>query len=186
MADQLYIPKKSLMGILVDKKIVNEETLQKAEEQLAQEGTKSRNQLLHILTENFGVDRDILFGEAAQYYAFRTLEIGTDSTDDGVLGFIRKELQTLPLYLREKAIEAKILPYMLDAERENRLIIITPDPTNPNIHKYAGSFNKQKYEICYVPLSRWDELWNRVSIDRAIYKDKETELRESGFVNVNI
>ena len=183
MADQLYIPKKSLMGILLDKGIVTEDALQKAEEQLAQEGTKSRNQLLHILTENFGVDRDILFGEAAEYYAFRTLDIGKDSTDDGVLGFIRKELQTLPLYLREKAIESKILPYKLDVERENRLIIITPDPTNPNIHKYAGSFNKQKYEICYVPLARWDELWNRVSIDRAIYKDKETEMREAGFVD---
>ncbi|MDD8017998.1 MAG: hypothetical protein PHP42_06465, partial [Bacteroidota bacterium] len=175
--------KKTLMSILVEKGIVGADILNQAEEQLTAEGTKSRNQLLHILTEQHGINRDLLFSEVAQYYAFRTLDITKDSTDDGVLAFIRKELQSLPLYQREKAIEAKILPYKLDAERELRLLVITPDPTNPNIYKFAGSFNSRKYEICYVPLTQWDDLWNRVSIDRALYKDRETELREGGFVS---
>ncbi|MFA6541006.1 MAG: GspE/PulE family protein [Bacteroidota bacterium] len=183
MAEQIYIPKKSLMGVLLEKGIVTEEIIQKAEEQFTAEGLKSRNQLLHILAEKYAIDRDTLFSEAAQYYAFRTLDVTKESADDGLLGFIRKELQILPLYLREKAIENKILPYKLDTGREGRLIIITPDPTNPEIHKYAAGFNNKKYEICYVPLTQWNDLWNRVSIDRAIYKDKETELREEGFIN---
>lgn len=174
--------KKSLTSVLLDKGIIDAATLQKAEEVLAREGNKSRNQLLHILADQFNIDRDALFSEAAQFYTFRILDIGKDSTDDGVLAFIRKELQTLPLNLREQAVENKALPYKLDREKEGRLLIITPDPTNSGIYKIAKSFDNKKFEICYVPLSQWQELWNRVSIDRAIYKDHESELRDEGFV----
>ena len=176
------ILKKTLTSVLLDKGIIDELTLRKAEEVLSKEGSKSRNQLLHILVDQFKVNRDTLFAEAARFYTFRTLDISLDSTDDGVLAFIRKELQTLPLYLRELAVENKVLPYRIDSEKEGRLLIITPDPTNAGIYTIAREFSNKKFEICYVPLSHWDEIWNRVSIDRAIYKDRETELREGGFV----
>ncbi len=174
--------KKSLTSVLLEKGIVEEQTLRKAEEVLSKDGTKSRNQLLHILADQFKVNRDLLFAEAAQFYTFRVLDISKDSTDEGVLTFIRKELQTLPLYLREQAVENKVLPYKIDKEREGRLLIVTPDPTNSGIYKIAKSFENKKFEICYVPLSQWDEIWNRVSIDKAIYKDRESELREGGFI----
>ncbi len=174
--------KKTLTSVLLDKGIIDEPTLRKAEEVLSKEGSKSRNQLLHILVEQFKVNRDALFAEAAQFYTFRILDISKDSADDGVLAFIRKELQTLPLYLREQAVENKVLPYRVDKEKEGRLLIITPDPTNAGIYNIARSFENKKFEICYVPLSQWQEIWNRVSIDRAIYKDHETELRDEGFV----
>lgn len=174
--------KKTLTSVLLDKGIIDEPMLRKAEEVLSKEGSKSRNQLLHILVEQFKVNRDALFAEAAQFYTFRILDISKDSADDGVLAFIRKELQTLPLYLREQAVENKVLPYRVDKEKEGRLLIITPDPTNAGIYNIARSFENKKFEICYVPLSQWQEIWNRVSIDRAIYKDHETELRDEGFV----
>jgi type IV pilus assembly protein PilB len=176
------ILKKSLTAVLLEKGIIDEATLKKAEEVLSKDGTKSRNQLLHILTEQFKINRDALFAEAAQFYTFRTLDISKDSADDGVLAFIRKELQTLPLYLREQAVENKVLPYKVDKEKEGRLLIITPDPTNAGIYNIARAFDNKKFEICYVSLSQWQEIWNRVSIDRAIYKDHETELRDEGFV----
>jgi type IV pilus assembly protein PilB len=174
--------KKTLTSVFLEKGIVDETTLRKAEEILSKEGSRSRNQLLHILIDQFNVSRDLLFEEAAKFYSFRVLDVAKESTDDGVLGFIRKELQTLPLYVRELAIENKALPYKIDTQKEGRLLIITPDPTNPGIYNIARSFNNKKFEICYVPASQWDEIWNRVSIDKAIYKDRETELREEGFV----
>lgn len=174
--------KRSLTSVLLEKGIVDEKTLRKAEEVLSKDGNKSRNQLLHILAEQFKVDRDAIFAEAAEFYTFRTLDIARDSADDGVLGFIRKELQSLPLYLREQAVENKALPYKIDKEKEGRLLIITPDPTNSGIYNIARSFNNKKFEICYVPLSQWNDIWNRVSIDKAIYKDHETELRDEGFI----
>ncbi len=174
--------KKTLTSVLLEKGIIDEPLLRKAEEVLSKDGSKSRNQLLHILTDQFKVNRDALFAEAAQFYTFRILDIAKDSADDGVLAFIRKELQTLPLYLREQAVENKVLPYRIDKEKEGRLLIITPDPTNAGIYNIARAFENKKFEICYVPLSQWLDIWNRVSIDRAIYKDHETELRDEGFV----
>ncbi len=174
--------KKTLTSVLLEKGIIDESLLRKAEEVLSKDGSKSRNQLLHILADQFKINRDALFAEAAQFYTFRILDIAKDSADDGVLTFIRKELQTLPLYLREQAVENKVLPYRVDKEREGRLLIITPDPTNAGIYNIARAFENKKFEICYVPLSQWQEIWNRVSIDRAIYKDHETELRDEGFV----
>jgi type IV pilus assembly protein PilB len=183
MAEQQILSKRSLTSVLLEKGIVNESTLLKAEEQLAKDGVKSRNQLLTILIEQFKVDRELLFAEVAQFYTFRHLEIAKDSADEGLLGFVRKELQTLPLFMREMAIENKVLPYKLDHGREGRLLIITPDPTNPGIYNIARAFSHKKFEICYTPLSQWEDLWNRVSIDKAIYKDKESELREHGFID---
>lgn len=175
--------KKTLTSVLLEKGIIDEPLLRKAEEVLSKDGSKSRNQLLHILVEQFKVNRDALFAEAAQFYTFRILDISKDSADDGVLAFIRRELHSLPLYLREQAVENKVLPYKIDKEKEGRLLIITPDPTNAGIYNIARSFENKKFEICYVPLSQWNDIWNRVSIDRAIYKDHETELRDEGFVN---
>ncbi len=183
MADQQILSKRSLTSVLLEKGIVSDKTLAKAEEELAKSGMKSRNEILTILVGQFNVDRDALFAEVAKFYTFRTLDISKESTDDGLLGFVRKELQTLPLYIRELAIENKVLPYKLDQEREGRLLIITPDPTNTGIYNIARAFSHKKFEICYTPLSQWEDLWNRVSIDKAIYKDKESELRDQGFVN---
>jgi type IV pilus assembly protein PilB len=182
IAQQSSSLKKTLTSMFLEKGIVDEKTLRKAEEILSNEGSRSRNQLLHILIDQFKIDRDLLFEEAAKFYSFRVLDVSIESMDDGALGFIRKELQTLPLYIRELAIENKALPYKIDTLKEGRLLIITPDPTNPEIYNIARSFNNKKFEICYVPLLLWDEIWNRVSIDKAIYKDRESELREEGFV----
>jgi len=182
IAQQNTFLKKTLTSIFLEKGIVDEKTLRKAEEILSNEGSRSRNQLLHILIDQFKIDRDLLFEEAAKFYSFRVLDVTLESTDDGVLGFIRRELQSLPLYIRELAIENKALPFKIDTLKEGRLLIITPDPTNPEIYNVARSFNNKKFEICYVPQLLWDEIWNRVSIDKAIYKDRETELRDEGFV----
>jgi len=182
MAEQATILKRTLSSVLIEKGVVPSETMAEAEDVLNKEGIKSRNQLLHILVEQFNIDRDTLFEEVAKFYTFRIQDIGKESIDDGLLAFIRKELQALPLYLRELAIENKTLPYKLDQAREGRLMIITPDPTNPAIYNIARSFTQKKFEICYTPLSQWEELWTRVSIDKALYKDKESELREHGFV----
>ena len=183
MSDQLTSSlKKTLTSVFLEKGIVDEITLRKAEEILSKEESRSRNQLLYILIDQFKISRDLLFEEAAKFYSFRVLDVSKESTDDGVLGFIRKELQTLPLYIRELAVENKALPYRIDNLKEGRLLIITPDPTNPGIYNIARSFNNKKFEICYVPLSQWDEIWTRVSIDKAIYKDRESELRDEGFV----
>jgi type IV pilus assembly protein PilB len=175
--------KKELGEILIEKGIIKPEVLLNAMDLLSKEENKGRRRLPQLLVEHFKIDRDLVFREVADYYAFRSLDPSKETVDDGVLGFIRKELGSLPEALREMVAENYILPYKVDPDRGGRLLIITPDPTNPEVYKIARAFHYQRFEICYVPMSQWDELWKRVSIDRAMYKDKESEMRSEGFVD---
>jgi type IV pilus assembly protein PilB len=157
--------------------------LERAIALLNKEENKGRRKLPQILVDQFKMDRDLVYREVADYYAFRTLDISMETIDDGVLGFIRKELTSLPESIREMVHENNVLPYCIDPERPGRLLVITPDPTKPEVYKIARTFHYQKFEICYVPLSQWDSLWKRVSLDKAVYKDKETMLRGESFVD---
>jgi type IV pilus assembly protein PilB len=175
--------KKELGDILIDKGIIQPEVLERAIALLNKEENKGRRKLPQILVDQFKMDRDLVYREVADYYAFRTLDISMETIDDGVLGFIRKELTSLPESIREMVHENNVLPYSIDPERPGRLLVITPDPTKPEVYKIARTFHYQKFEICYVPLSQWDGLWKRVSLDKAVYKDKETMLRGESFVD---
>ncbi|HTY10063.1 MAG TPA: GspE/PulE family protein [Bacteroidota bacterium] len=175
--------KKELGDILIDKGIIQPDVLERAVAVLNKEENKGRRKLPQILVEQFKMDRDLVYREVADYYAFRTLDISMETIDDGVLGFIRKELSSLPDSIREMVQENNVLPYSIDPERPGRLLVITPDPTKPEVYKIARTFHYQKFEICYVPFSQWDSLWKRVSIDKAMYKDKETMLRGESFVD---
>ena len=175
--------KKELGDILIDKGIIQPDVLERAIALLNKEENKGRRKLPQILVDQFKMDRDLVYREVADYYAFRTLDISMETIDDGVLGFIRKELTSLPESIREMVHENNVLPYCIDPERPGRLLVITPDPTKPEVYKIARTFHYQKFEICYVPLSQWDSLWKRVSLDKAVYKDKETMLRGESFVD---
>jgi type IV pilus assembly protein PilB len=175
--------KKELGDILIDKGIIQPDVLERAIALLNKEENKGRRKLPQILVDQFKMDRDLVYREVADYYAFRTLDISMETIDDGALGFIRKELTSLPESIREMVHENNVLPYCIDPERPGRLLVITPDPTKPEVYKIARTFHYQKFEICYVPLSQWDGLWKRVSLDRAVYKDKETLLRGESFVD---
>ena len=153
--------KKELGDILIDKGIIQPDVLERALEVLNKEENKGRRKLPQILVDQFKMDRDLVYREVADYYAFRTLDISMETIDDGVLGFIRKELTSLPESIREMVQENNVLPYSIDPERPGRLLVITPDPTKPEVYKIARTFHYQKFEICYVPLSQWDRLMEK-------------------------
>ncbi|HTX18406.1 MAG TPA: ATPase, T2SS/T4P/T4SS family [Bacteroidota bacterium] len=175
--------KKELGDILIDKGIIQPDVLARAIAVLDKEENKGRRKLPQILVEQFKMDRELVYREVADYYAFRTLDISMETVDDGVLGFIRKEIGSLPESIRELAHDNNVLPYSIDPDRPGRLLVITPDPTKPEVYKIARTFHYQKFEICYVPFSQWDALWKRVSIDKAVYRDKESMLRGESFVD---
>ena len=172
--------KKDLGDILVEKGIIDHGILLNALEQLDREDPKGKRRLPQILVEQFKADRDLVYQEVADYYAFRKISV---TMDDGVLNFIRKEIAALPAFIRDMILENHVLPYGVDPVRPGRLLVITTDPTKPEVSRIARAFPYQKYEVCYVPMSHWEELWKKVSIDRAVYKDKETMLRNESFVD---
>lgn len=116
--------------------------------------------------------------EVADYYAFRTIDLSSQTVDDNGLAFIRKELNSLPVSIRALAVENSVLPFSPDPTNLDRILVITPDPTNRAAYQVARGFSYPKHQICYAPLDQWEKLWKRVSIDRSTYRDKETVARE--------
>jgi type IV pilus assembly protein PilB len=170
--------KRELGDLLVDKGIITPDQLLSALEILSRESHEKRRKLPQVLVDDLRVDRDLIYEEVAEYYAFRKLQIGEEQVTEEVLAFIRKQLGTLPTAVRAQALEVRTLPYMMDPNRPERLLVVTPDPTRKEVYLVARSFAIQKFEICYVKMGQWEELWQRVNITRSGYADLEADSRE--------
>ncbi|HWP82420.1 MAG TPA: ATPase, T2SS/T4P/T4SS family [Bacteroidota bacterium] len=170
--------RKELGDVFVEKGIISADDLLQALEIMGRENYKVRRKLPQVLVQDFKVDRNKVYQEVADYYAFRTIDLNAQPIDDNALAFIRKELNSLPVSLRTLAIENNVLPYSVDAEHPDRLLVVTPDPTNRAAYEVGRAFSYPKHQICYLPFDQWEELWKRVSIDRSTYRDKETVIRE--------
>ncbi|MFQ5798265.1 MAG: GspE/PulE family protein, partial [Bacteroidota bacterium] len=166
--------KKGIGDILIDKGIITTDVLLKALDVLSKEDGKNRRKLTQVLVEEYKVDRDKVYQEVADYYAFRTIDLSKETTDENALAFMRKELNALPGSIQELAMENRVLPYVPDPQRPDRLLVITPDPTKPEVHFIARGLSYRKFEICYVKLSQWEELWEEVNIGRSTYSEKES------------
>ncbi len=173
--------KKGLGDILLDKGIISADMLLSALDVLSKEDHRNRRKLTEVLVQDFKVDRDKVYREIADYYAFRTIDLSKETVDDNVVAFMRKELNGLPVSIRELAVESHVLPYMIDPERPDKLLVITPDPTKQEVHFIARGFPYRKFEICYVPFSQWEEVWQQVNIGRETYAHKDT-LRRDGLL----
>src|SRR5574337_2001627 len=117
--------KKDLGDLLVEKEIISAEQLLFALDKLSQDSHDKRRRLPQVLVEDLHIDHDKVYGEIANYYAFRQLEISQDSIDDEGLAFIRRELNNLPANVKTLAMDNRVLPFAEDPERPGRLLVIT-------------------------------------------------------------
>jgi type IV pilus assembly protein PilB len=170
--------KREFGDLLVEKDIISPDQLLSALEIISREPHDKRRKLPQVLVDDLRADRDRIYDEIADYYAFRKLNIKEETLDDDVLAFVRKHLNALPSTVRAMALEYRALPYMMDPERPERLLVITPDPTRKEVYAIARSFPFQKFEICYVKLKQWEDLWQRVNITRSGYADLESDSRD--------
>ncbi len=177
---QTYV-KRDLGEAFVRKGIITPEILSQALDIMGKEDWKNRRKLPQVLVEDFHIDRHSVYEQVAEHYAFRTVDLTTQTVDDDRLAFIRRELNGIPPALRTIAADHNILPFAPDPERPNRLLVITPDPTSPHTSLLARNFSFHKFEVCYTPLSQWEELWKRVSVDRSMYKERDRTKDQSDF-----
>lgn len=164
--------------MLVDKEIITSDQLLAALEIISREPHEKRRKLPLVLVDDLHADRDRIYEEIADYYAFRKLHINEAELNDEVLAFVRKHLTGLPTTVRAMALEFRVLPYMMDPDRPERLMVVTPDPTRKEVYAIARSFPFQKFEICYIKLTQWQDLWQRVNITRSGYAGLETDTRD--------
>ena len=156
--------KREFGDLLVEKDIISPDQLLAALEIISREPHDKRRKLPQVLVDDLRGDRDKIYDEIADYYAFRKLPIKEEDLDDEALAFVRKHLNGMPPTVRTMALEYRVLPFMMDPERPERLLVVTPDPTRKEVYAIARSLPFQKFEICYVKLKQWEDLWQRVNI----------------------
>ncbi len=170
--------KKEFGEVLIEKGIITPDILLNALDTLSKETQKNRRKLPQVLVEDYNVDRNKVYKEVADFYAFKSLDITKFTIDDAVMASIRKELNALPVSIRELAVEHHVMPFVPDPENPERLFVITPDPTKSEVHLIARTFPYRKFELFYCSFDQYEDLWKRVNIGRSTYKDKESTLRD--------
>ncbi|HTP80945.1 MAG TPA: GspE/PulE family protein [Bacteroidota bacterium] len=175
--------KKDFGDLLVDKSIITSATLVSALETLSHEDQKNRRKLPQILVDDFHVNRDKVYQEIADYYAFRTIDLAEKILDENLIAWVRGELNNLTPANRNLALEHRVLPYGFDPSKPDRLLVVTPDPTKREVYSTARLFSSLKFEICYVKLSQWEELWQRINIGRSAYADLEADTHEGALTD---
>ena len=171
--------KREFGDLLVEKDIISPDQLLAALEIISREPHDKRRKLPQVLVDDCRADRDKVYDEIADYYAFRKLHIKEDDLDDEALAFIRKHLNGMPPTVKAMALEYRALPFMMDPDRPERLLVVTPDPTRKEVYAIARSLPFQKFEICYVKLKQWEDLWQRVNITRSGYADFESDIHDT-------
>ncbi|MBI1805904.1 MAG: Flp pilus assembly complex ATPase component TadA [Ignavibacteria bacterium] len=153
-----------LNQILVESGAVAKEKIEEALEMQRKMADKRR--LIDILIDDLGADREVILKTIARYYSFESVDPTPVFGNKEKLQFIRQLLDMLPPLYYDMAVRHKVLPFELYSNGYDKLIVITPDPTYPEVHPIARAFKFPKYEIKYVNTDHWTELWRQLAFDQ--------------------
>ncbi len=152
-----------LIQTLVDSGIVTKEVLTQVLE--SQKKNADKRRLIEILIEDFSVDKSTLLQIVARHYSFETVDPTPIFGNKEKLQFIRELLEGLPPLYYDLAVRHKVLPYELYSNGYDKIVVVTPDTTNPDVHTIARAFKFPKYEVRYVGTEHWQELWRQLAFD---------------------
>ena len=151
------IDKSRLGQVLLLKKIITQETLEKALERQKQEGASGRK-LGVILADDFGVDHHVVFSTIAEIYAFRSITIIPSKLEASKIKHTRDILAKINENLKKELLFNHVLPFQIHAGVSNVLIVLATDVTNKVIDKISQQTEFKKIEIVYCQKSSLDEL----------------------------
>ena len=115
-----------------------------------------------ILVDDLGVEHHAVFGCLAAAYAFKEYELVPGEVDEGGTRFVREILEGLPESVRARALAKRVIPLRVLGGRQEGLLIITPDPTDPEVMGIAPHFGYRRPEIYYCRVEAVNELADRV------------------------
>lgn len=159
------LPALRLQDVLVKEGITTKESIEKAFE--AQRSKQDKRRLIDILIDDLGADRDAVYALVARHYSFEEVNPTPIFEDKERLKFIRNTLEAIPPRFYELAVKMKIVPFeVVNANGVEKIVLITPDTTHPEVHSVARAFGYQKYEFKYVALGDFTELWRQLTFDQ--------------------
>lgn len=124
---------------------------------------KDRRGLVEILEQVFGINPDPLRQAVAQYYAFRTVTLSDRNVRRLLPSDVQKLVRALPEATFQNVLRLKLLPFDIADNQPDKIILVTPNPADREIHDLARVFPYKRFEICYIKESEWTEYWKQVS-----------------------
>jgi type IV pilus assembly protein PilB len=128
---------------------------------------RDKRGLVEILEQVLNVPADPLRQAVAQYYAFRTVTLLDRNVRRLLLSDVHKIVRGLPKATFQQLIKLKLLPFDIAENAPDKLVLVTPNPADREIHEFARVFPYKRFEICYMKEAEWAEHWRQVSSSNA-------------------
>jgi len=151
-------PLASFLDHLIKTGVVSKQQAREASE-WKQQNPKDKRGLPEILEEVFNVARDPLRQAVAQYYAFRTISLFERTVRKLLPSDVNKILHALPEATFHQLMKYKLLPYDLAENQTDKIILVTPNPADREIHELARVFPYKRFEVCYMKETEWADYW---------------------------
>lgn len=138
-----------VVAMLLRKQVVHPDQVDAAHEALKAEGSKEA--LWRAISKLDGVDRDAIFAEAAQVYAFPEANLADGQPTPE---FVRSVMATFDEVKRKRLLELYVVPAECDVDTATgavKLIFVTYDPARPEVHRAIHALKLERYELQYAP-----------------------------------
>jgi type IV pilus assembly protein PilB len=122
-----------------------------------QQNPSERRSTFELLEQELKIPRDVLRMQIAQYYAFRIIDPRDRALRRLLPSEINKILRGLPESVSQQLLKAQLLPYDLAENQPDKIVLVTPNPSDREIHKLARFLPFKKFEICYLKESDWND-----------------------------
>ncbi len=177
----------SFMEHLVRNRILTEDVAIKATTWRNQIGAKDKRSIIDILAEEFSISRDALHLEVAKFYSFRVVDLTDRSPRTLSSAAVNKLIGELPQSINQLAFKHKVLPYEMGEGQPEKLVVVTPNPSDREVYEVARAFPYKKFEICYMSGRDWAEYWRQITLDKqqgsqesetggSVFEEEDSEL----------
>ena len=172
-------PLASFLDHLVKTGVVSKQQAREASE-WKQQNPKDKRGLPEILEEVFAVPRDPLRQAVAQYYAFRTISLFERTVRKLLPSDVNKILHALPESTFHQLMKYKLLPYDLAESQTDKIILVTPNPADREIHELARVFPYKRFEVCYMKETEWAEYWRLLTSGKETVEPVAVSVSDAG------
>ncbi len=143
--------------LLVQRGVINQDLLEKAI-LLQSAETGLHRKLGEILVEDLNCDRHEIYRELARIFAFSEVDLDREELTEYRKQFIKNLYETADKKNCEAFIKNNILPFKIDEERQDTLLVLTDDPTDRERAQIAKTFSYRHVELAYAhreQLKKW-------------------------------
>lgn len=150
---------------LVRNRIVTEKVATEVSDYMQQQKGEKRR-IVDLIATEFAVPKDILARELAQFYSFRIIDLHERNIRRFDNATIKRFIDELAAPLYRLAMRHKVLPLETAEGQADKVLVVTPNPTDREASEVAKAFPFAKHEICYLKENDWDEFWQQITTEK--------------------